>query len=323
MALKEITDRLVDFEFDMITARLKKDLPVFEKIGRINVYRLGVGWAFDKYWLALSGHCFAGRLHKKNHYSAIWSMMASYNGFAALSFKAKNPNLPFLLSLQEGDPIEYIERRIRFFKSRFKKIFTSADYIQTISRFLANWAGRMNNGRAPVEVVPNAVDFRHFSQKFSDQELTELKKKVGQKPGDKLVVTASRLVAKNGLDDLISAFKFLPAEIKLMILGEGPDSAKLKEIARQEGLSERVIFLGQISHSDLPKYLKISDIFVRPSLSEGLGNSFLEAMAAEIPVVATPVGGIPDFLFDRRKILNSPRPVFFVTCTIRQAWLGR
>jgi glycosyltransferase involved in cell wall biosynthesis len=48
----------------------------------------------------------------------------------------------------------------------------------------------------------------------------------------------------------------------------------------------------------MPKYLKSCDIFIRPSLSEGLGNSFIEAMAAELPVIATPVGGIVDFLFD-------------------------
>ena len=51
----------------------------------------------------------------------------------------------------------------------------------------------------------------------------------------------------------------------------------------------------------MPKYLKVSDIFIRPSRSEGLGNSFLEAMAAGIPVIATPVGGIPDFLLDPAK----------------------
>jgi glycosyltransferase involved in cell wall biosynthesis len=48
----------------------------------------------------------------------------------------------------------------------------------------------------------------------------------------------------------------------------------------------------------MPQYLHISNIFIRPSRSEGLGNSFLEAMAAGIPVIATPVGGIPDFLKD-------------------------
>jgi glycosyltransferase involved in cell wall biosynthesis len=57
-----------------------------------------------------------------------------------------------------------------------------------------------------------------------------------------------------------------------------------------------VIFAGHVSHDELPAYLKISDIFVRPSLIEGLGNSFLEAMAAGVPIIGTRVGGIPDFL---------------------------
>ncbi len=51
----------------------------------------------------------------------------------------------------------------------------------------------------------------------------------------------------------------------------------------------------------MPKYLKVSDIFIRPSLSEGFGNSFVEAMASEIPVIATQEGGIADFLFDANR----------------------
>ena len=66
---------------------------------------------------------------------------------------------------------------------------------------------------------------------------------------------------------------------------------------------------------DLPGYLKICDIFIRPSLSEGLGNSFLEAMVAGIPVIATPVGGIPDFLFDPEK--NPDKESTGLFCEIR------
>jgi len=54
--------------------------------------------------------------------------------------------------------------------------------------------------------------------------------------------------------------------------------------------------MGFIAPAELPKYYAIADVFCRPSLSEGLGNVFLEAMAAGVPVIATPVGGIPDFL---------------------------
>jgi len=61
--------------------------------------------------------------------------------------------------------------------------------------------------------------------------------------------------------------------------------------------------------------LHISDIFVRPSLSEGMGNSFIEAMAASIPVIATSVGGIVDFLFDPDK--NSDKPPTGLFCKVR------
>jgi len=59
------------------------------------------------------------------------------------------------------------------------------------------------------------------------------------------------------------------------------------------------VFAGFVTQEEIPKYLKISDIFVRPSLSEGFGNSFIEAMAVGIPVIATAVGGIVDFLADQ------------------------
>jgi glycosyltransferase involved in cell wall biosynthesis len=74
---------------------------------------------------------------------------------------------------------------------------------------------------------------------------------------------------------------------------------KLREQVRVLHLEDRVKFLGYVPHKDMPKYLQIADIFIRPSLSEGLGNSFLEAMSAGLPIIGTPVGGILDFLVDR------------------------
>jgi glycosyltransferase involved in cell wall biosynthesis len=105
-------------------------------------------------------------------------------------------------------------------------------------------------------------------------------------------------VTKNAVDIVIQSLKHLPDNIHFLILGIGPDEAVLKKLAQDEGVSARVQFLGQVDHKEMPKYLKVSDIFIRPSRSEGMGNSFVEAMAARIPVVATAVGGITDFLFD-------------------------
>jgi glycosyltransferase involved in cell wall biosynthesis len=98
--------------------------------------------------------------------------------------------------------------------------------------------------------------------------------------------------------DIIQALKYLPAHVKLLVLGTGSLEHDLKQIAADMHLSDRVSFLGYVSHAEMPKYLQVSDIFIRPSLTEGFGNSFIEAMATGIPVIATPVGGIVDFLKD-------------------------
>jgi len=63
---------------------------------------------------------------------------------------------------------------------------------------------------------------------------------------------------------------------------------------------DNILFLGTVEHKELPKYMAIANIFVRPSISEGLGTAFIEAMAAGLPIVGTNVGGIPDFLKDFR-----------------------
>ncbi|HLP80096.1 MAG TPA: glycosyltransferase, partial [Acidobacteriota bacterium] len=82
----------------------------------------------------------------------------------------------------------------------------------------------------------------------------------------------------------------------LLICGGGPDEHSLRELAHSLGVSTHVRFVKHIRLEELPLYLAASTVFVRASRSEGFGNSFIEAMAFGIPVVATRVGGIADFL---------------------------
>ena len=300
IAVKEITDRLgKEFIFDLICARIKKELPSREKIGNINVYRIGWGCVLDKYYLVLRGYFFAVKLHEKNNYNAIWAIMASYGGFAAMFFKKKHPDVPFLLTLQEGDPPDYIKKRVGTFGGWFEQIFTRADYIQAISNFLAGWAKDMGVKR-PIEVVPNGIDPEKYELRIKNYEL---RNRLGIKENERVVITTSRLVKKNGIGDLIGAINHLTINnkklvIKLLILGTGPLEKKLKFQVLSSKLRDCVLFLGDMPNADVPKYLAMSDVFARPSLSEGLGNSFLEAMAAGVPIIGTPVGGIPDFIFD-------------------------
>ena len=125
--------------------------------------------------------------------------------------------------------------------------------------------------------------------------------------GDVFLITTSRLVHKNGVDDVIRALPLLPEHVHFIVVGVGPDEGMLKRLAKDSGVEKRVTFTGHIGHADLPKYLQASDIFIRPSRSEGMGASFPEAMAAGLPVIATQEGGIADFLFDEKR--NPDKPI--------------
>ncbi len=312
VAVKEITDRISpqNIEFDIVTLRLDSSLPRYEKIGNVNVYR--VGWSsrrntspdslswylhLNKYAFLLTGFLKAISLNRKRKYNTIWSLMASYNSFAAIFFKLTHPRIRFIFTLQDGDPIPYLKKRARPLYPFFRMFFTKADHIQAISNYLADWAKDMG-ARCPVSVVPNAVDYDLFSKTYSTTELETLKKSLGKKDGDVFLITTSRLVAKNGIGDIINALSFLPSNVKLIILGQGYQEDILKSQTSRLKLEDRVRFMGFITHEKMPQYLQISDIFIRPALSEGLGNSFLEAMAAGIPIIGTQVGGILDFLKD-------------------------
>ncbi|MEA2112512.1 MAG: glycosyltransferase family 4 protein [Patescibacteria group bacterium] len=298
VAVKEITDRLTDIEFHMITAKMDKNLAQKEKIGNITVFRVGIGHPMvDKVFFAFFGQYMAKKLNKQGNYDSIWAIMASYAGLAASKFKKSNPQVPFLLTLQEGDSQKYIQKRTKFIKGQFENIFKRADQIQCISNYLADWAKTLG-AQCPIEVIPNGVDIKVFSQTSSIKDLRKLEQELGKQLEDRFIIHTGRLTYKNGLDYLIKALTYLPDNIKLILIGDGEDKTNLEKITTERNLEDRVIFISYIKQDELVKYLKISDIFIRPSLSEGLGNSFLEAMITKTPVIATSVGGIPDFLKD-------------------------
>ena len=114
--------------------------------------------------------------------------------------------------------------------------------------------------------------------------------------GDHLVVIAvGRLVPVKGLDVLLSAFALVQKDApmaRLVLVGEGPERARLSSQIASLGLEDVVHMLGQ--RNDTARLLQMSDIFCLPSRSEGLSISLLEAMAAGLPVVATGVGATPE-----------------------------
>lgn len=309
IAVKEITDRIPEMEFDLVCPKIKPQFKNYERISNVNVWRVGHGWGkIDKLLFPWAGARMASKLHRAKRFNVIWAIMASFGGLAALRFKKKFPLTPFILTLQEGDTPEHIRSRARWLGPYYRQMFSWADYITAISRYLKEYA-ILQGAKCEVEVVPNGVDIqkfqkeKHKAQNADEAQKINFKKALGIKEDEKIIITISRLVEKNGIGDLIEALNCWQSMVgvpsaKLIIIGAGPLEKKLKTKVDSLKLNNQVIFLGDVSHSETPKYLAIADVFVRPSLAEGLGNAFLEAMAAGVPVIGTPVGGIPDFLQD-------------------------
>jgi glycosyltransferase involved in cell wall biosynthesis len=139
-----------------------------------------------------------------------------------------------------------------------------------------------------VRLFPNAVDWQRFAQ----ARPRDLRQDLGIAKDSKLVGTVGRLVSHKGHDIFIRmAGKLLDAGLNadFIIIGEGRGEAELRGLIQTLDLQDRVRLLG--FREDLPEILKSLDLFVFPTLGEGMPNALLEAMAAGLPVVASDIPG--------------------------------
>jgi glycosyltransferase involved in cell wall biosynthesis len=295
-AFGNITERLPHITFDLICARLRRHSLRYEEVKNVRIHRIGFGVPkLDGILLALAGHFFAYRLMKKHEYDLIWSIMASYGAFSAVRVKKKT-KLPFLLTLQEGDSFEYIYERVKYVRGAFNEIFKTADGIQAISRYLLSWGKEMGYEKNNGVVIPNGVAIDAFTRQFTNEEILEKRKSFGFPDTALILMTSSRLEKKNGVGDVIKSLALLPTDVCFVICGSGSLDGEIRALVKKNNLNSRVKFMGFVDPNELPLLMKASDAFIRPSLTEGLGNAFLEAMATRILVIGTRAGGISDFL---------------------------
>jgi len=128
---------------------------------------------------------------------------------------------------------------------------------------------------------------------------TVKRKELGLPPEGPIIGTVGRLVPIKGHTWLLRAVPRVLAEFpqaSVVLIGDGPLLGELKELADELGITPHVVFLG--TRHDIPECLAVLDLFVLPSLNEGMGRALVEAMAVGCPVVATRVGGIPDVVAD-------------------------
>jgi glycosyltransferase involved in cell wall biosynthesis len=139
-----------------------------------------------------------------------------------------------------------------------------------------------------VVALPNGIDCRPFGAVPT----------VRSAPGEPLkLLFIGRIARDKGLYETLQGLRLvheLGVDARLVVAGSGVEEARLKRYAQALGISARVTFAGPVFGADKVKILAGADVMLLPSYSEGLPYALLEAMAAGIPVIATPVGAIPD-----------------------------
>lgn len=148
-----------------------------------------------------------------------------------------------------------------------------------------------------VSVVPNGVDVDKF---VADENIGQNERIRLGLENKKLLMSVGRVVGLKGFQLVIEALKEL-RDFHYVLIGDGEYMGALKELAAQNGVEDRVLFLGTIDNSELPKYLNMCDVYVQPTIgNEAFGITIIEAMACGLPVVASKNGGIVDIIENGR-----------------------
>jgi glycosyltransferase involved in cell wall biosynthesis len=310
-AIKDITDRIepADIEFHLVTLLFDKTAPREERIGNVQVYRVGFGGVYLSKILFIPLAALKARsLYAKLRFDAVWAMM-TYMLLPVMLAKTLGVRAPHILSLQDGDPYEKVFER--WFILPFTPIlnygFRTAAIVQVISSYLADWPSRRGY-KGIIELIYDGANPRDLKEgTVSTEEVAELKQKLGMKPENVYLINTARLVYQKGNDDVIRALPLLPENVHFLLVGGGPDEEMLKGLVKELDVENRVIFTGQVDRSEVTKYRKAGDIFICPSRSEGLGHAMLSAMASRLPVVTTQEGGLAEFIFDAKH--NPDKPV--------------
>jgi sugar transferase (PEP-CTERM/EpsH1 system associated) len=214
---------------------------------------------------------------------------------------ARLSGVPIAIHSEHGyelDMLKGLPKRRRVFR---RIAYAAADAVFTVTEELR--AYHAHQAWLPMErirVLPNGVDTSRFA--YRHQEREELRQRLGFEDGSIVLGSVGRLVPIKDHTTLLQAGEILLGRgipVKVLLVGSGPELEKHKKfVSRSTRLSGRVVFVGEAS--EVPALLNAMDVFVLPSLSEGMSNTVMEAMATSLPTVVTGVGGNPELVENER-----------------------
>ncbi len=195
--------------------------------------------------------------------------------------------IPYLIRMGGGDvpgfrPFQY-KRLYTLLTPFLNVLWRNAEFLVANSEGLRKMAKRVFPD-LPIHVIPNGVDMHRFTNGHARVPANEVR-----------ILFVSRLIMRKGLQFLIKAIPMVCEQTNvpflIKVVGDGPDKDKLITQIDDLGVNKSFRFYGYVDHEKLPEYYLDADIFVLPSLAEGMPNVVLEAMGSGLPVVATKVPG--------------------------------
>jgi glycosyltransferase involved in cell wall biosynthesis len=236
------------------------------------------------------------QLLKRRPFDVIHSMFAIPSAPSGLAL-AKKFHIPHVLSILGGDiydPSKNLSpHKTPFLHYTVTKMIEESDKVIALSSDIKKRAVDHYNVSKNIDVIHLGIPKPLFAKKTRGH--------FDFKPTDVLLVTVGRLVARKGLQVLIRVVATLEDQnIKLIVIGDGPERTQLEELTKSLNLSKRVFFFGHVSDETKFQLLNISDAYVSSSHHEGFGIVFLEAMASGLPIVCYDEGGQTEFLLDQK-----------------------
>ena len=287
----------------VLTAEIPERPEVFEDYG-IQVRALpGTTWhRYSHRWNSATRHAFAEKLLDR----CDLALSISAGGYGLLPLRNRIPTVPFVLQAH-GTSIRELKSKWR--SGQFHAVVTSPRNIVWTARDLlayshfdaivpvgnriacdfATWPIRRAVDGAIVRVIPNGIDTTRFRP---DAEIRiRMRSSLGLADNLKVIISVGRLHRQKGLVHSLRAVSVLAHkddDIRLLVLGDGPDASELKAAAVRLGIANRVIFIGAVPRELVPSYLNAADAMLFTTThAEGEPLNALEALAVGLPVVAS------------------------------------
>jgi len=245
-----------------------------------------IGSAINPRMIAAAVIPLAKKLHAARPFDLIDAEFFYPDGPAAMRI-AEALDIPFTIKARGSDIHHHAQERSS--GAQLMDAAGKAAHMFAVSEALKRDMVSLGMDEAKISRHYTGID----RSKFYPRDRPAEKAKLGI--SGQLILSVGALITRKQQDLLIRALPELPG-VTLMLVGSGEAASMYRQLASDIGVADRVIFSGPVAHDDLPPMFAAADIFALTSVSEGLANVWVEALASGTPVIASNVGGAPELL---------------------------